>query len=249
MTAVGTIASVGPALPHDLFAATGRYAGPLGWRLDRDLPFAGKWLETRFAPWAASILDDWAAGAFDGHEAVVFARADDNAQRLYYYLCELRRRGEIGGPEPLIFDSAQGPRVSSRDRTIAMVRRLAARLGVGDAALDEAIVATNIARAAPIAPPPPGRTCLIAGTAPADHHLHAAVAACGWHAAGPVLADIWADRGPPVEAGSGDPCAAIGRAIWASPVGNRAGPRPRRCLRGDAGGDGGAGSRALVFDR
>jgi len=97
-----SFASVGPLLPHDLFAASGRYAGPLGWTLDRPMPFAAEWMENRFAPWAASILEDWAAGAFDAHEAVVFARADDSAQRLYYYLCELRRRGVMtGGPEPL----------------------------------------------------------------------------------------------------------------------------------------------------
>nr|WP_295663114.1 hypothetical protein [Polymorphobacter sp.] len=216
------IASVGPALPHDLFAASGRYAGPLGWSLDRPMPFAARWMETKFAPWAASILEDWAAGAFDAYEAVVFARADDNAQRLYYYLCELRRQGVLAGPEPLVFDSAQGSRTTSLDRTTAMVRKLAARLDIDDSALDGAIVATNAARAKRAELSRSPKTCLVAGTAPPDRGLHDAIEAQGWHAAGPVLADVWADAGPPVDAGTGDPCAAIGRQLWKSPLGNRA---------------------------
>ena len=217
------IASVGPALPHDLFAASGRYAGPLGWSLDRPMPFAARWMETKFAPWAASILEDWAAGAFDAYEAVVFARADDNAQRLYYYLCELRRQGVVAGPEPLIFDIAQGPRPTSLDRTTAVVRKLAARLDITDSALDGAIVTTNAARVGCAAPLRHGKTCLIAGSAPPDRGLHDAVEAQGWHAAGPVLAKVWADAGPMVDAGTGDPCAAIGRQLWSSPLGNRTG--------------------------
>lgn len=216
------IASVGPALPHDLFAASGRYAGPLGWSLDRPMPFAARWMETKFAPWAASILEDWAAGAFDAYEAVVFARADDSAQRLYYYLCELRRQGVLAGPEPLVFDSAQGPRMTSLDRTTAMVRKLAAKLDVDDLALEGAINTTNGTRAGRAALPHNGRTCLIAGTTLPDLQLHHAIEAQGWHASGAVLTDVWADPGPVVDAGTGDPCAAIGRQIWASPLGSRA---------------------------
>lgn len=218
-----TIASVGPLLPHDLFAASGRYAGPLGWRLDRPMPFAAQWMENRFAPWAASILDDWAAGAFDAHEAVVFARADDSAQRLYYYLCELRRRGVIaGGPEPLVFDSAQGPRASSLGRTTQAVRGLAERLGVDEAALEAGIAATNAARQAALMPETTGRTCLLIGTPPPDRTLHAAIEHAGWRADGATMTLAWANPGAPVDETSSDPCAAIARQIHTSTLGNRA---------------------------
>lgn len=218
-----TFASVGPLLPHDLFSASGRYAGPLGWRLDRPMPFAAQWMENRFAPWAASILEDWASGAFDAHEAVVFARADDSAQRLYYYLCELRRRGVIaGGPEPLVFDSAQGPRASSLARTAQAVRVLAERLGVDDAALEAGIVATNAARYAASPPDATARTCLLIGTPPPDRTLHAAIEQAGWRADGPTMTEGWADPGAPVHEASGDPCAAIARQVHTSPLGNRA---------------------------
>ena len=73
------IASVGPNLAHDLLAATGRHAGQLGWEIDRATPYADRLLETKFPHWTRSLLEDWAAGAFDMHEAVVFSRADDSA--------------------------------------------------------------------------------------------------------------------------------------------------------------------------
>lgn len=223
MTPKGSIASVGPVLPHDLFAATGRYAGPLGWDLDRPMPFAAHWMENRFAPWAASILEDWAAGAFDAHEAVVFARADDNAQRLYYYLCELRRRGVIaGGPEPLVFDSAQGPRATSLVRTTESVRKLARRLGVNDSALEAGVRATNQKRAAQLPATSGKPVCLLIGTPPPDRTLHAAIEGAGWAPDGPTLAALWRDCGAPVDEATGDPCAAIARQVNASPIGPRA---------------------------
>ncbi len=39
------IASVGPVLPLPLLRATGRYRGALGWNVEREMPFAGRWLE------------------------------------------------------------------------------------------------------------------------------------------------------------------------------------------------------------
>ena len=40
-----------------------------------------------------SIAEQWLTGELDFLDAVVFPRSDDSAQRLYYYLCELQRRG------------------------------------------------------------------------------------------------------------------------------------------------------------
>lgn len=203
------IAYAGPDLPHDVLTATGRCAGALGWNVDRAMPLADRWLESKFPLWARSILQDWADGALDGFEAIVFSRADDAAQRLYYYLCELRRQGAIGGPEPLIFDAATIPRASSGAHLTAVVRGFADRLGVNATALVGGIAETNARRAAGVAAEDAGRRCLIAGTPPPDRRLHAVIEAAGWRATGMTLSETWNALGTPVDEGSDDPFAAV----------------------------------------
>jgi hypothetical protein len=147
------IATVGGDIPADLLAATGRYVGPIGWNIDRETPIADQWIETRFSPWVRSVLEDWAAGAFDNLDTVIFSRGDDNAQRLYYYICELRARGLIAGPEPLIFDVARIKRPTSLARTVRGVRHLAEQLGLDDAILERGIEEANMRRAKNDNPP------------------------------------------------------------------------------------------------
>ena len=212
------IASVGPDIPLELLTATGRYVGPLGWNIDRDFPVASQWLESKFPRWAVSIAEDWATGAFDHLDTVVFSRGDDSAQRLYYYLCELRGRGLVAGPEPVIFDVARIGRPSSEARCVDSVRALAARLGVGDAALEAAIAA----RAFPeVRFAKGGRVCLLGGTPPPDDRLHVAIGAVGWRFEGATLAETWLSGGPGAEAGTGDPCAALGQRLHAALGGPR----------------------------
>lgn len=218
---MNTIASIGAEVPHDLLVATGRYAGPLGWTIDREFPRAAQWLESKFAPWVFSILEDWANGAFDAHEAVVITRADDNAQRLYYYLCELQRQGLIGGPEPVLFDVTQISRASSVARECDAVRALAARFGLDDAALEAGIRATNTRRAVAAPDAGGGNACLLSGTPAPDRRVHAMIEAAGWRACGPTLAELWADPGEPVAEGTGDPALAIARQVQAGRGGNR----------------------------
>jgi hypothetical protein len=207
------IASVGFDLPHDLLHATGRYAGPLAWNIDRPTPKADQWLENKFPLWSRSIVEDWASSAFDHLDRVLFSRADDAAQRLYYYLCELQRRGAVAGPKPLIFDIAKIARPSSLERTIDSVRKLALTLDVEASALEQAIATTNARRRAVSADAATGPVCLLAGTPPPDERLHEMVGAAGWSAHAKTLAQVWADLGPTVEEASGDPFAALGRAI------------------------------------
>lgn len=211
------IASLGPDLPQDLLAATGVHAGLLPWDIDRETPAADRWLESKFPRWTYSVLQDWLDGRLDHLDAVVFSRADDGAQRLYYYISELRRLGEVGGPEPLIFDVAKIGRASSAQHMVASVRKLADRLGVGEIALERGIAETNVRRAnvTAAADAQPGRVCLIAGTPPPDRRLHGMVERAGWIAAGETLGDAWADPGPPVEEGTGDPFAALARQLHA----------------------------------
>jgi len=215
------IATVGADVPQDLLAATGRYAGPLGWNVDRATPRADAWLESKYAPWAFSILQDWADGAFDHLDAVVFSRGDDNAQRLYYYICELQRRGLVAGPEALIFDVTRIVRESSADRMIASVRQLAARLDVDDAALERGIAEVN-GRRGQAGQTLPSPVCLLAGTPPPDRRIHAMIESAGWNAVGDTLAQAWQNPGALVAQGTGDPAAAIGQQLHGELSGPRA---------------------------
>jgi hypothetical protein len=137
------IGAVGFDVPPDLLAAVAGGGFFLPWRTGRPTPFADAWLENSFPGVARSILEDWAAGAFDALDAVMFSRGDDATQRLFYYVRELQRRGKLRGPAPLVFDVARIPRDSSRRHTEGSLRLLAARLGVGDAALAAGIRATD----------------------------------------------------------------------------------------------------------
>ena len=226
------IALAGPNLPHEVLAAAGCHAGPVPLDLARETPRAQQWLESKFAPWAFPLVEGWAAGDFDHLDAVLFSRAEDTSQRLYYYLCELQRRGLVGGPRPLIFDVAKIPRPSSREHTVAAVRKLAAELGVSDAQLEEAIAEANVARLMAGAAPE-GRTCLLHGTPPPDQRLHQAIAAAGFAAVGPTLEQSWLQPGPPVAEGSGDPAAALGAQLHARAEGSRSFADPSARLRAD----------------
>ncbi|MFY7834780.1 MAG: hypothetical protein ACOVQ0_00680 [Novosphingobium sp.] len=211
----------GPNLPHDLFDATGRNAGPLTWNVDRAMPAADRWLESKFAPWTRSVVQDWADGALDHLDAVVLSRADDSAQRLYYYLCELRRAGSIKGPEPLMLDIAKIARNSSVARTEAALRKLADRLCVSAEALTQAIAEGNAVRRQAAVPDDAAQPiCLIAGSPLPDNRLHRVAAQSGWHATGRTLADQWTDRGPLVDE-DGDPFAALARQINARQIDTR----------------------------
>ncbi|MBO9580418.1 MAG: hypothetical protein J7498_05965 [Sphingobium sp.] len=218
------IATVGADIPLDILNASARFAGPLSWSLDRATPKADAWLESKFTPWARSILQDWADGQFDALAQVIFSRSDDNSQRLYYYICELRARGLVSGPEPLIFDVARLQRTSSRDHLAAQVRKLADRLGLDDKDLERGIAATNADRrilAAKGEKHANDQVCLLAGTAPPDRRLHKAVEMAGWSPSGATLADLWRDAGPIVEEGTGHPVEAIASQLHATQVGPR----------------------------
>lgn len=214
------IASLGPDVAHALLAATGRYAGLLPWTIDRPFPQAGQWLESKFPLWAFSVVEDWASGAFDHLEAVVFSRGDDAAQRLYYYLCELQRRGLVAGPEPLILDVARIPRPGGEQRCTDAVTDLAARLSVEPAAVSRAIAEANAAL--PAAPAAEGRrSCLLAGTLPPDDRLHRLIENAGWHAAGQTMADAWGRQQSRIDDHPDGPFAALGRHIHHARTGAR----------------------------
>ncbi|MXO70817.1 2-hydroxyacyl-CoA dehydratase [Alteraurantiacibacter buctensis] len=225
------IALAGPNLPHELLAAAGKHGGAIALGLDQPTPRAQQWLESKFAPHAFALVESWAAGAYDHLDAVLFSRADDTSQRLYYYLCELQRRGLLAGPRPLIFDVGKIPRTSSRDLTVAAVRRLAGELGVGDAALEAAIVAGNRARAGQPGGSPSGPVCLLHGTPPPDRRLHQVIEAAGFAASGLTMEELWLSPGPAVAEGTGDPAAALGTQLHARQQGARSFADPAAFIR------------------
>jgi hypothetical protein len=141
------IAYVGFDVPVDVLFASGRPFCHLPWRKDRATPNADRWLESAFPGWARSIMEDWLDGAFDMFERVIFTRGDDAAQRLYYYLCELQRRGIARGPTPCIFDLAMIRRESSVAHCERALRELTSGLDIDTDALDAGTRRANRLRA------------------------------------------------------------------------------------------------------
>jgi hypothetical protein len=141
------LAYVGFDVPLDVMHASGRAFCHLPWQKQRATPLADRWLETAFPGWARSIAEDWLSGAFDMFERVVFTRGDDASQRLYYYLCELQRRGIAGGPKPCIFDVALIRRATSVAHCARALRNLMAELEMDSTALLDGIARANRQRA------------------------------------------------------------------------------------------------------
>jgi len=212
-----TIAHVGPDLPQRLLRATGRHAGPIAFDAERTTPHADRWMESKFAPWAKAILESWAAGEYEAHSHVVFSRGDDSAQRLYYYVCELQRRGALAGPEALILDIAKVPRESSVTHTVRCLRNLAGKLDVTPEQLGA--VGPGDAKTAEEAASP---ACLLTGTPPPDRRLHEAVEGAGFSAIGPTLPQSWCLLDDPIDRSLGNPFETLARQIHAAPNGPRA---------------------------
>lgn len=225
------IALAGPDLPHEVLAAAGCHAGPVPLDVERATPRARQWVESKFAPWAFALVEAWALGEYDGLDGVLFSRADDTSQRVYYYVCELQRRGLLAGPRALICDIGKIPRHTSRDLTVAAVRNLASELGVSDAALEQAIVAGNLARSAAPAAPTTAPICLMHGTPPPDRRLHAVIEQAGFAARGLTLPQFWLAPGPAVATRTGDPAAALGAQLHARRHGPRSFADPAAQLR------------------
>jgi benzoyl-CoA reductase/2-hydroxyglutaryl-CoA dehydratase subunit BcrC/BadD/HgdB len=134
-------------IPFELIAAAGAFAVALPLRAEDASPLADRYLESSFSPASRSIAQQWLAGEFDFLDSVIFPRTNDSLQRLYYYLCELKRRGVAQGPRPLLYDIAKIPRATSARRCDVSTRRLAADLHIDTAQLPAAIASRNRRRA------------------------------------------------------------------------------------------------------
>jgi benzoyl-CoA reductase/2-hydroxyglutaryl-CoA dehydratase subunit BcrC/BadD/HgdB len=134
---------VGSDIPVELIAASHAFPLRLPSFAQRGSAQADRYLESSFGPEARSIAEQYLQGEFDFLDALVLPRSNDGAQRLYYYLSELRTRGIVKGPVPLIFDLAKIPRAISRGHSRAVAERFATEIGVDLDALGGAIQQRN----------------------------------------------------------------------------------------------------------
>lgn len=100
---------------------------------------ADRFLENSFSAQSRIVADRWLSGDLDCLDAVIFSRSDDNAQRLYYYLCELQRMDECKGPRPLLYDLARIQRGTSVAHTTESTQALASAVGADESRLGTAI--------------------------------------------------------------------------------------------------------------
>jgi hypothetical protein len=133
------IGYVGPDVPVELILAAGATPVRLAGKADLATPRADDFIERAFVPETRSVAEQWVAGTFDFMDSIVLPRSDDSAQRLYYYISELQRRGSCKGPRPLIYDIASIDRPSSTQHTIAATMQLARELGARQGTLPHAI--------------------------------------------------------------------------------------------------------------
>src|SRR6187549_4002425 len=104
---------VGNDVPVALILAADALPVRLRAKADAGISRIDQFVETSFATELRVIANQWLEGSLDHLDAVIFARGDDSGQRLYYYLCELQRRGLCRGPRPLLYDVASLPREAS----------------------------------------------------------------------------------------------------------------------------------------
>lgn len=134
----------GADVPVELILAAGALPVGLGAAPETAGTAAAEYLESSFSPAIRSVAELWLGGGLDFLDALLLPRSDDSAQRLYYYLCELERRGRAGsGPAPVLYDLAKIPRAASRLHNRRQTARLASALGAKPDGLGAAVAQCN----------------------------------------------------------------------------------------------------------
>lgn len=139
-------------VPIELLHAAGCFPLQLPPAPGMPTPRADEYMEDLFDPMARSVFERLLTGELGFVDAIVLPRGVDSFQRLYYYLCELRRCGTERVPETWLFDLLKTPWRSSADYNLARTRELAARLQaltgreLTDAALRRSIAQYNRVR-------------------------------------------------------------------------------------------------------
>ena len=137
------IGYVGAEIPVELIMAAGAFPLRLPSRIQDQYSAADRYLESSFMPDVRSIAEQYLQGALDFVHSIIMPRSNDSAQRLYYYLSELRTQQRLAAPIPLIYDLAKIPRDSSKAHSRLATRRLAAEVGAAAGELRGAIEKRN----------------------------------------------------------------------------------------------------------
>lgn len=115
---------VTPCVPAELISAAGLYPIMLSAGTETSTTLGDRVMEDLFDTSIRGIFERLLKGEFDYLSAIVLPRANDSAHRLYYYLCELQRRGEAKLPPILLCDVVMTPDEPTRQYSIAALGRL-----------------------------------------------------------------------------------------------------------------------------
>ncbi|HET6338245.1 MAG TPA: 2-hydroxyacyl-CoA dehydratase family protein [Polyangiales bacterium] len=115
-------------VPVELIHAAGCF--PLQWPTAplAATPHADRYLEAGFDPMARSALEQLLRGDWNDVQLLILPRTIDSLQRLYYYLCELRRSFSETLPEPFLYDLLHTPFDTSASHNLVSTRALLEQL-------------------------------------------------------------------------------------------------------------------------
>lgn len=187
-----TVGYVGNDIPVALILAANALPVRLRAAAETGSTDVDRFVEASFSPPLRAIAAQWLDGGLDHLDAVIFARGDDSGQRLYYYFCELQRRGLCAGPRPLLYDAASLARPSSLEHTLDSTRRLAAQLGTAAHRLDSAL--QRVASREDLAHAVRAHRLLPAPLRGSAAWYFDAVAGCDWRESFDVAARRWLDH-------------------------------------------------------
>lgn len=115
-------------VPLELIHAAGCYPLQLPAAPAEPTPRADRYVEQAFDPIGRSVFERTLRGDFAFVDLIVLPRTFDSFQRLYYYLCELRRSGLERVPECYLYDLLHTPWYTSAEYNHASTELLRDRL-------------------------------------------------------------------------------------------------------------------------
>ncbi|MFO1013917.1 MAG: 2-hydroxyacyl-CoA dehydratase family protein [Caulobacteraceae bacterium] len=118
---------LGNTAPVELIEAAGAFPVMLTGLPGQTTPMADQFMEDLFDPIVRGVFEQVLRGDLQFLDAIVLPRSNDSIQRLYYYLCELRRRGGQA-PLPLLLDLQHTASQAAADYSLARMGELKAEL-------------------------------------------------------------------------------------------------------------------------
>jgi hypothetical protein len=143
------IAYVGASVPVELIHAAGAFALQLAGDPAVATPLSDIYLDDEYDGEIRSLFDQIGGGACNVADLIVIPRASNGLLYLYYSLLELRRlEPQRRFPELVLYDVLNTPNWATAQYVLGRTEALHRQLGGADAALKDAIAATNAQRAA-----------------------------------------------------------------------------------------------------